>query len=119
MFRSSLGPVDPLDEALEEIDGKNLSNKEMKEHINQTIERSAVYLRPETAQAMFVQFLNVQQTTSAKVPFGIAQQGKSFRNEIIVKHVFFDLVNLSRWKWSFFVSLVRIKNGFDIGVKSA
>ena len=43
-----------------------------------------VYLRPETAQAMFVNFLNVQQTYRLRPPFGIAQQGKSFRNEITV-----------------------------------
>jgi glycyl-tRNA synthetase len=41
-----------------------------------------IYLRPETAQAMFVNFENVQTTTRKKIPFGIAQQGKSFRNEI-------------------------------------
>jgi glycyl-tRNA synthetase len=43
---------------------------------------NVIYLRPETAQAMFVQFENVQTTTRKKLPFGIAQQGKSFRNEI-------------------------------------
>ena len=43
---------------------------------------NVIYLRPETAQAMFVNFENVQTTTRKKIPFGIAQQGKSFRNEI-------------------------------------
>ncbi|MDA1296724.1 MAG: glycine--tRNA ligase [Chloroflexi bacterium] len=43
---------------------------------------NVIYLRPETAQAMFVNFQNVQTTTRKKLPFGIAQQGKSFRNEI-------------------------------------
>ena len=43
---------------------------------------SMVYLRPETAQGIFVNFLNVQQTMRKKVPFGIAQIGKAFRNEI-------------------------------------
>ena len=45
-------------------------------------EGSAAYLRPETAQGMFVDFLTVQQTSRKKLPFGIAQIGKSFRNEI-------------------------------------
>ncbi len=45
---------------------------------------SVVYLRPETAQAIFVNFKNVQQTTRMKVPFGIAQIGKAFRNEIVI-----------------------------------
>ncbi|MDP9224981.1 MAG: glycine--tRNA ligase, partial [Actinomycetota bacterium] len=48
------------------------------------VEESAneVYLRPETAQGMFVDFMTIQQATRKKIPFGIAQQGKSFRNEI-------------------------------------
>lgn len=45
-------------------------------------DENVIYLRPETAQAMFVNFQNVQTTTRKKLPFGIAQQGKSFRNEI-------------------------------------
>ena len=45
-------------------------------------DENVIYLRPETAQAMFVQFQNVQTTTRKKLPFGIAQQGKAFRNEI-------------------------------------
>ena len=52
-------------------------------------EGSTVYLRPETAQAMFVDFLNVQQSTGLKVPFGIAQMGKSFRNEVKVEKFIF------------------------------
>jgi len=43
---------------------------------------NTVYLRPETAQGIFVNFLNVQRTSRMKVPFGIGQIGKSFRNEI-------------------------------------
>ena len=44
--------------------------------------KSAVYLRPETAQGIFVNFMNVQRSMRLKVPFGIGQVGKSFRNEI-------------------------------------
>jgi glycyl-tRNA synthetase len=43
------------------------------------------YLRPETAQGIFVNFLNVQKTGRMKIPFGIAQTGKAFRNEIVVQ----------------------------------
>ena len=47
--------------------------------IDKLVKKSAVYLRPETAQAMFVQFLNCQQTMSMKIPFGIAQMGKKLQ----------------------------------------
>ena len=63
---------------------------------------SSVYLRPETAQAMFVQFNNVLQTTSAKVPFGIAQLGKSFRNEIVVEHFIFRSCEFEQMEMEFF-----------------
>jgi len=48
-------------------------------------EEGKLYLRPETAQGIFVNFLNVQKTTRQKIPFGIAQIGKAFRNEIVAQ----------------------------------
>lgn len=60
------------------------------------------YLRPETAQAMFVQFKNVLDSTSAKIPFGIAQQGKSFRNEVTVEHFIFRSVEFEQMEMEFF-----------------
>jgi glycyl-tRNA synthetase len=63
---------------------------------------SIVYLRPETAQAMFVNFLNVQQTYRMRVPFGIAQQGKSFRNEITVEHFIFRSCEFEQMEMEFF-----------------
>jgi glycyl-tRNA synthetase len=62
----------------------------------------ALYLRPETAQAIFVQFNNVVQTMGAKVPFGIAQIGKSFRNEIIVEHFIFRSCEFEQMELEFF-----------------
>ncbi len=50
-----------------------------------------VYLRPETAQGIFVNFLNVQKTGRMKIPFGIAQIGKAFRNEIVARQVIFRM----------------------------
>lgn len=102
MFRTSLGPVDPLHEVVEAIHGQALSKEELQAKINAAFEKSAVYLRPETAQAMFVQFLNVQQTTSAKIPFGIAQIGKSFRNEIVVEHFVFRSCEFEQMEMEFF-----------------
>ena len=50
-----------------------------------------IYLRPETAQGIFVNFLNVQKTGRMKVPFGIAQIGKAFRNEIVARQFIFRM----------------------------
>lgn len=62
-----------------------------------------VYLRPETAQGMFVQFSNIQRTTNAKIPFGIAQIGKSFRNEITTEHFIFRSCEFEQMEMEFFV----------------
>jgi hypothetical protein len=59
---------------------------------------STVYLRPETAQGIFTNFQNVQTTMRRKLPFGIAQIGKAFRNELLQGTLFLELVNLSKWK---------------------
>lgn len=61
------------------------------------------YLRPETAQTTFVNFKNVIDTTSRKLPFGIAQIGKSFRNEISPRNFLFRLVELEQMELEFFV----------------
>jgi glycyl-tRNA synthetase len=69
------------------------------------VEESAneVYLRPETAQGMFVDFITVQQSTRKKIPFGIAQQGKSFRNEITPGNFVFRLREFEQMEMEFFV----------------
>lgn len=77
MFRTNLGPVDSDD--------------------------NTVYLRPETAQAMFVNFVNVQSSYRLKLPFGIAQQGKSFRNEVTVEHFIFRSVEFEQMELEYFV----------------
>ena len=64
---------------------------------------AVVYLRPETAQGIFVNFLNVQQATRQKVPFGIAQIGKSFRNEITPGNFIFRLREFEQMEMEFFV----------------
>lgn len=64
---------------------------------------SAVYLRPETAQGIFVNFLNVQQSTRQKVPFGIAQIGKAFRNEITPGNFIFRTREFEQMEMQFFV----------------
>ncbi len=62
-----------------------------------------IYLRPETAQGIFVNFLNVQKTGRMKVPFGIAQIGKAFRNEIVARQFIFRMREFEQMEMQFFV----------------
>jgi glycyl-tRNA synthetase len=66
-------------------------------------EENIVYLRPETAQGIFVNFLNVQKTGRMKVPFGIAQTGKAFRNEIVARGFIFRMREFEQMEMQFFV----------------
>lgn len=66
-------------------------------------ESSTIYLRPETAQGIFVNFLNVQKTARMKVPFGIAQIGKAFRNEIVARQFIFRMREFEQMEMQFFV----------------
>lgn len=62
-----------------------------------------VYLRPETAQGIFVNYLNVQKTGRMKIPFGIAQIGKAFRNEIVARQFIFRMREFEQMELQFFV----------------
>jgi glycyl-tRNA synthetase len=62
-----------------------------------------LYLRPETAQGIFVNFLNVQKTGRMKVPFGIAQIGKAFRNEIVARQFIFRMREFEQMEMQFFI----------------
>lgn len=62
-----------------------------------------VYLRPETAQGIFINFLNVQKTARMKIPFGIAQTGKAFRNEIVARQFIFRMKEFEQMEMQFFV----------------
>jgi glycyl-tRNA synthetase len=62
-----------------------------------------LYLRPETAQGIFVNFLNVQKSSRMKIPFGIAQIGKAFRNEIVARQFIFRMREFEQMEMQFFV----------------
>ncbi len=66
-------------------------------------EEGKLYLRPETAQGIFVNFLNVQKTTRQKIPFGIAQIGKAFRNEIVARQFIFRMREFEQMEMQFFI----------------
>lgn len=63
-----------------------------------------LYLRPETAQGIFVNFLNVQKTGRMKIPFGIAQTGKAFRNEIVARQFIFRMREFEQMEMQYFVA---------------
>lgn len=66
-------------------------------------EANTIYLRPETAQGIFVNFLNIQKSSRMKVPFGIAQIGKAFRNEIVARQFIFRMREFEQMEMQFFV----------------
>lgn len=94
-------------------------------------ESSKIYLRPETAQGIFVNFLNVQKTARMKIPFGIAQIGKAFRNEIVARGFIFRMREFEQMEMQFFVrpgtqkdwyeywKAERMKWHLDLGIDAA
>jgi len=80
-------------------------------------EASVVYLRPETAQGMFVNFENVLNTTRKRLPFGIAQIGKSFRNEVTTGNFIFRCREFEQMEIEFFVKPGTDKQWFDYWVE--
>lgn len=78
---------------------------------------SAVYLRPETAQGIYVNFKNVHQSSRVKVPFGIAQVGKAFRNEITTKNFIFRTCEFEQMEMQYFIHPSEDKKWFDYWLK--
>ncbi len=105
MFRTSMGSLDPMGKlalAIENGELEGLRGGDLRGKLDEFTKETSVYLRPETAQAMFVQFANIQQSMSMKVPFGIAQMGKSFRNEVTVEHFIFRSCEFEQMEMEFF-----------------
>ncbi|MDR1520343.1 MAG: glycine--tRNA ligase [Planctomycetota bacterium] len=104
MFRTSLGPVDPMQQILDAVDAlAALDPEARREKLAGIIGETAVYLRPETAQGMFVNFLNVLNSSRVKPPFGVAQCGKSYRNEITTSNLTFRTCEFEQMEMEFFV----------------
>ena len=74
---------------------------------------NTIYLRPETAQGIFVNYLNVQKTGRMKIPFGIAQIGKAFRNEIIARQFIFRMREFEQMEMQFFIKPGTQKEWFE------
>lgn len=77
-----------------------------------------IFLRPETAQGIFVNFLNVQKTARMKVPFGIAQIGKAFRNEIVARQFIFRMREFEQMEMQFFIQPDNDNTWFNYWQKS-
>lgn len=73
-----------------------------------------LYLRPETAQGIFVNFLNVQKTGRMRIPFGIAQTGKAFRNEIVARQFVFRMREFEQMEMQFFIKPGTQKAWYEI-----
>ena len=71
------------------------------------------YLRPETAQGIFLNYLNVQKTSRKKIPFGIAQTGKAFRNEIVARQFIFRMREFEQMEMQFFIKPGTQENWFN------
>ena len=81
------------------------------------MEASFAYLRPETAQQIFINFKNVLTSTNKTLPFGIAQIGKSFRNEITPRNFIFRVREFEQMELEFFVEPGQMMNhGINIGL---
>src|SRR6056297_2040568 len=76
-------------------------------------ESNKIYLRPETAQGIFVNYLNVQKTGRMKLPFGIAQIGKAFRNEIVARQFIFRMREFEQMEMQYFIRPGDEKQWFD------
>ena len=98
-----LGIVDPVSGSKNWTDIKQF-NLMFSTTIGASSESSSeIFLRPETAQGIFVNFLNVQKSSRKKIPFGIAQIGKAFRNEIIARQFIFRMREFEQMEMQFFV----------------
>ncbi len=100
MFRTNLGPIDPLIELLNSSSEKIGQDTES---IFRRIAEQSVYLRPETAQNIFVQFPNISRAYPTKLPFGVAQIGRAFRNEITTERFLFRVAEFDQMELEFFI----------------
>ena len=98
-----LGIVDPVSGSRNWTDVRQFNLMFNTQLGNISGEEGKLYLRPETAQGIFVNFLNVQKTTRQKIPFGIAQIGKAFRNEIVARQFIFRMREFEQMEMQYFV----------------
>ncbi|KAI8983149.1 glycyl-tRNA synthetase [Pilobolus umbonatus] len=105
MFKTFLDPIDPIDRVIQTtVDNQDKSKQMIRNTVDEVLKPSTVFLRPETAQGVFVNFEQVVRTMKTKPPFGIAQVGKSFRNEIRLEHGIFRTPEFEQLELEYFVA---------------
>ena len=97
------GIVDPISGTANWTDVRQFNLMFSTQGSNTGNQDDVLYLRPETAQGIFVEYLNVQKTGRMKIPFGIAQIGKAFRNEIVARQFIFRMKEFEQMEMEFFV----------------
>ncbi|ORX76710.1 glycyl-tRNA synthetase [Basidiobolus meristosporus CBS 931.73] len=106
MFKTFLDPIDPIERVMTTtLAGSQETDdiKKLRQSVDSVLAGSTVFLRPETAQGVFVNFLACQRTQKLRPPFGIAQIGKSFRNEIRLEHAIFRTPEFEQMELEYFV----------------
>jgi glycyl-tRNA synthetase len=101
MMKTFIGPIDPVDSLWQAY--QRGSNTDDMTRVLLEVHDATAYFRPETAQAMFVQFKNVLDTSRKQVPFGIAQIGKAFRNEITPGNFIFRTREFEQMEIEYFI----------------
>ncbi|KAI8051090.1 glycyl-tRNA synthetase [Gilbertella persicaria] len=112
MFKTFLDPIDPIDKVIQTT-LKEKDTTQVRHAVDQVLRPSTVYLRPETAQGVFVNFEQVVRTMKTKPPFGIAQVGKSFRNEIRLEHGIFRTPEFEQMELEYFVAPYESQQWFE------
>ncbi|KAI8872172.1 glycyl-tRNA synthetase [Ramicandelaber brevisporus] len=104
MFKTFLDPIDPINRIIDlsRSAPSNVNNDKIRGRVDQEFANSALYLRPETAQGVFLAFKHIQHSMGLNPPFGIAQIGKAFRNEIRVEHALFRTFEFEQMELEFF-----------------
>ncbi|KAI8148322.1 hypothetical protein BJV82DRAFT_591674 [Fennellomyces sp. T-0311] len=103
MFKTFLDPIDPIDKVIQTTVEHDDKTQTVREAVDQVLKPSTVYLRPETAQGVFINFEQVTRTMNKRPPFGIAQAGKSFRNEIRLEHGIFRTPEFEQLELEYFI----------------
>ncbi|KAI8967797.1 glycyl-tRNA synthetase [Mycotypha africana] len=105
MFKTFLDPIDPIERVIQTtLDNAEQSKATIRQTVDDQLKPSTVFLRPETAQGVFVNFEQIVRTMKKTPPFGIAQVGKSFRNEIRLEHGIFRTPEFEQMELEYFVS---------------
>ena len=104
MFQTFLGAIDPIASMVEFLlDNRSMSRQDLEHYLREKLQTHLVYMRPETAQGTYLQYLPCKEAYGLRLPFGLAQIGKSFRNEISPEHYIFRTTEFEQMELQFFV----------------